>query len=106
MSGGTISGNTASGSGGGVYLSATPGSIPSCVITGGKITGNQAGADGGGVYSGTNSSRSTVVVSGDTGNLRQHGRAIRRRRYGELTLESGAINSNAAKTGGGGVVAT
>ncbi|WP_419491300.1 right-handed parallel beta-helix repeat-containing protein [Anaerotruncus massiliensis (ex Liu et al. 2021)] len=103
MSGGTISGNTASGSGGGVYLSATSGSIPSCVITGGKITGNQAGADGGGVYSGTNNSRSTVVVSGDTeisGNTAgRYGGGV----YGELTLESGAINSNAAKTGGGGV---
>ncbi len=47
MSGGTISGNTATGSGGGVYIYRT-GSV--CNLSGGVIENNTAGDNGGGIY--------------------------------------------------------
>ena len=47
MSGGTISGNTATGSGGGVYIYHT-GSV--CNLSGGVIENNTAGDNGGGIY--------------------------------------------------------
>lgn len=46
MTGGTVTGNTASGNGGGVYLSGDA----SFTMTGGKIADNTASGDGGGVY--------------------------------------------------------
>ena len=46
MSGGTISANTASGNGGGIYLSGTDG----FAMAGGTITGNEAEGNGKGVY--------------------------------------------------------
>lgn len=47
MSGGSISGNTATGSGGGVYIYRT-GSV--CNLSGGVIENNTAGDNGGGIY--------------------------------------------------------
>lgn len=63
MTGGTVTGNTASGNGGGVYLSGDA----FFTMTGGKIADNTASGDGGGVYAaGSASLSSGASISGNT----------------------------------------
>ena len=69
MLGGEITGNTAAGSGGGVYVSNGIGSIGKFTMSGGEISGNTADSYGGGVY--VTPYNSTFTMSGDvtiTGN--------------------------------------
>ena len=69
MLGGEITGNTAAGSGGGVYVSNGIGSIGKFTMSGGEISGNTADSYGGGVY--VTPYNSTFIMSGDvtiTGN--------------------------------------
>ena len=71
MTGGTVTGNTASGNGGGVYLSGDA----FFTMTGGKIADNTASGDGGGVYAAGSvqlsggASISGNTAGGKTGNL-------------------------------------
>ena len=63
MTGGTVTGNTASGNGGGVYLSGDA----FFTMTGGKIADNTASGDGGGVYAAGSASLSGgASISGNT----------------------------------------
>ena len=63
MTGGTVTGNAASGNGGGVYLSGGA----SFVMSGGRITDNTASGDGGGVYAAGSASLSGgASISGNT----------------------------------------
>ena len=69
MLGGEITGNTAAGSGGGVYVSNGIGSIGKFTMSGGEISGNTADSYGGGVY--VTPYNSTFTMFGDvtiTGN--------------------------------------
>ena len=69
MLGGEITGNTAAGSGGGMYVSNGIGSIGKFTMSGGEISGNTADSYGGGVY--VTPYNSTFTMSGDvtiTGN--------------------------------------
>ena len=63
MTGGTVTGNAASGNGGGVYLSGGA----SFAMSGGRITDNTASGDGGGVYAAGSASLSGgASISGNT----------------------------------------
>ena len=112
MSGGTISGNTASKKGGGVYLGRNVwGSVGrqsrSFIMQGGTISGNTAKEDGGGVYEGDG----TFTMSGGTisGNAARSGGGVNINQdftgdfYGTFTMNDGTISGNTAREDGGGV---
>lgn len=105
--GGTIENNTASASGGGIYLQSDnlPGSIEvnTVTITGGTIKNNEAGSGGGGVYV----PKGTVNISGGNfcenkalGNSNGGGFLID---TGTLTISGGTFESNNAGNDGGAV---
>ena len=100
MTGGTISGNTATNSGGGIH------SIGNLTISGGTISGNKAegsNGSGGGIY--FTSSYFTLTISGKAkidGNSADSGAGI----YvmsGIMTMTGGTISNNTATNNGGGI---
>lgn len=81
MTGGTIKGNTATGTGGAVSL----GKFSHFTMSGGEISGNHAEGSGGGVYlenSTTNAPTITLGVSGKTGDIK-----IKNNTYGASDTE-------------------
>lgn len=83
ITGTSITENTATADGGGVYLPQnTDGSLNSLLLNGGSITLNEATDEGGGIYAEGNG-------SGADDNT--------------LTLESGSVSENTADEGGGGI---
>lgn len=74
---GSISGNTATNHGGGLYLNVRNGSVPPVALSGTTLAGNTAGGAGGGLY---------VADSNPTGSL---------------SLGGLAVTDNSAKDGGG-----
>jgi formylglycine-generating enzyme required for sulfatase activity len=97
MSGGTISGNTATSYAGGVYASST------FAMLGGTISGNTAGTNGGGVYApaGGTFAMSGGTISGNTATSYAGGV------YASSTfaMSGGTISGNTAGTAGSGVYA-
>jgi uncharacterized repeat protein (TIGR02543 family) len=97
MSGGEISGNTASG-GGGVYVS-----DGTFTVNGGEISGNTASYGGGGVYI----LRSTFTMNGGeiSGNTvsTAHGGGVYVDPNSTFTMDGGEISGNTASSWGGGV---
>lgn len=95
MTGGEISGNTAT-HGAGVWL--TGGNM---TIAGGKITGNKASNTGGGVYQ----EGGTVLVRGGeiSGNTAVNGAGWRLGGSGTVLMRDGAITGNNASGAGGGI---
>jgi hypothetical protein len=81
MEGGTISGNTVSASGGGVYVCASNNGEAGFTMTGGTISRNKAGGNGGGVY---------VYAYGNNAEA-------------GFTMTGGTIGDNTAAYNGGGV---
>ena len=99
MSGGSITGNTSSKNGGGVYVDETG----TFEMTGGDITGNTSSSNGGGVYvaSGgtfTMTKESTGKIAENTSN---YGGGVYV--YGTFEMKGGSITGNMAKYYGGGV---
>ncbi|MDR1325589.1 MAG: InlB B-repeat-containing protein [Treponema sp.] len=90
MSGGEISGNTASW-GGGVYVSGT------FTMTGGVVSGNRASKQGGGVFLHGTFTMTGGVVSGNTSANSGGGVNVR----GTFTMSGGEVSNNSAKIGGG-----
>jgi TolB-like protein len=103
MTGGTISNNTASGNGGGVFVS----DYRTFNFSGGQITGNTA-SNGGGVHVDNRSPGGTLnmtggIISGNTAiNHRGGGVHVE---GGTFTMRGGTITGNSAKEYGGGVYA-
>jgi len=106
MNGGTISGNTATGSdndtgGGGVYV-AVSGKL---TMKGGEISGNTATgkssyyAGGGGVLNNGAFTMGGGTISGNT--AADSGGGVYNYRGGTFTMEDGAISGNTATSGGG-----
>ena len=96
MSGGTISGNTASDVGGGVYVN-TDGTF---TMSGGEISGNTP-VSGGGVYvdAGGTFTMSGGEISGNT--ARDGGGGVHIVNDGTFTMSGGEISGNTARDGGG-----
>ena len=102
MSGGEISGNTASrDQGGGVYI----GENGTFTMSGGEISGNTASRDqggfgGGGVYM---SGNGTFTMSGGeiSGNTSDFGGGVYMSDNGTFTMSGGEISGNTSPTGGG-----
>mgnify|MGYP002626026524 CR=1 FL=1 len=104
MSGGEISGNTASSQGGGIYLN----NKASMTMSGGQITNNTAANDNGGVYyaGGASGSSVSVTLGGTaiTGNSAyQDGGGVYAEKYTAITMSSGSLQNNSATRNGGGV---
>ena len=112
MSGGTISGNTASGSGGGVsvdiYYNNKSGTF---TMQSGTISGNTAREKGGGVYIGKNitfTMQDSALISGNAANngggvyISNKGGADSYN--GNFTMNDGTISGNTATSNGGGVL--
>ena len=94
MTSGTISGNTASYHGGGVYNWGT------VTMTGGTISGNTASYNAGGVYN--NDGTFTMnggAISGNTAG--GYGGGVYNYSLGTVTMTGGAISGNTANNGGG-----
>ena len=107
MKDGTISGNTASGDGGGVYVT---GSTSTFTMTGGtaKISGNTANGSGGGVYvSASTFKMSGGAISGNTsdGNDAKKGGGGVYVASGTFAMSDGTINGNTASNGNGAYLA-
>jgi uncharacterized repeat protein (TIGR02543 family) len=109
MSGGTVSGNSNTGSGGGVALTGTGGSF---TMSGGEISGNTVfiaaanGSGGGGVaLTGTNNvfTMSSGTISGNS-NTSDGGGVLITGTGGSFTMNGGTISGNSAGYGGGVVV--
>ncbi|AEF81949.1 fibronectin type III domain-containing protein [Leadbettera azotonutricia] len=106
MEGGTISGNSSSYSGGGVYSSG------SFTMKGGTISGNSSSFSsssssygGGSVYVSSNGS---FTMKGGTisGNSSSHGGGVYVTSNGSFTMEGGTISGNSSSYEGGGVYVT
>ena len=101
MTGGEISGNTATSNGGGVNI----GNGGKFTMSGGEITGNTATSNGGGVNIG-NGGKFTMsggAISGNTAGYAGGGVYVS---GGTFTMNGGEIKSNTAETNGGGVYVT
>jgi hypothetical protein len=98
MSGGEISGNSTTGSGGGVYINS---STSIFTMSGGKISGNSTTGNGGGVYNG---SGGTFTMTGGSisGNSASFGGGVSNYR-GVFTMSGGEIFGNYASSSGGGL---
>jgi hypothetical protein len=97
MHGGTISGNTASGSGGGVYISYGGGS--SFTMHGGTISGNTASSVGG-VYVDGAFTMQGGAISNNTASSGSGG-GVYVSRDGAFTMQGGTISNNTASSGSG-----
>jgi hypothetical protein len=113
MTGGTISGNTATGGGGGVYVEANGTSIrrATFTMTGGSISENTAAnSRGGGVYVRGNGGTTTLnmrggIISGNKATGTDgNGGGVYVFYSGELTMTGGIISGNTASGGNGGGV--
>ena len=103
MNGGSITGNTVTGSGGGVYVA----SGAEVTMHGGEITGNTSSSYGGGVYV-CNGAKFTMTDGSITGNAAS---SNENKSYGggvyvqkdaiKFTMTGGSITGNKAKYGGG-----
>ena len=95
----TVSDNTATGNGGGIYKDGGSLFIDESFITGNTTTGSFV--DGGGIYS-DNSGTLTITNSTISGNTAASGGGIR---YigGTLILDKSTISGNTASLNGGGV---
>ena len=104
MKGGTITGNSASDDGGGVYVSSTG----SFTMKGGTISENNAGKTGGGVY--VSSTGSFTMTDGSTitgNNASTNGGGVYVFADGSFTMTDGStITGNNASTAGGVCVAS
>jgi len=97
MTGGTISGNTTSNTGAGVYITGSA----TFDMTGGVISGNTAAGNGGGVFIDSGAlNMSGGVISGNTAGGNGAGVLINN---GSLNISGGAISGNMAGGNGGGV---
>ena len=97
MTGGEISGNTAGGLAGGVYVNR----YGTFNMQGGTISGNSANNSGGvyvrrSTFTMTGGEISGNTSRGDAGGVRVH--------FGTITMRGGQISGNAANTNGGGVL--
>lgn len=105
ITGGTVSENTATSSGGAVYMKDNNGAVGKVNISGGNIHGNTAGLDGGGIYilkgslefsNGTLQNNSAGRDGGgayiESGNVKFAGGSV---------LNNKAINQNSSARGGG-----
>jgi hypothetical protein len=97
MNGGEISGNTASSSGGGVYVNTTNGTF---IMNGGKISGNTASSYGGGVSVGGTFTMTGGEISGNTSSSGGGGVYVV---SGTFTMTGGGKISGNNASGGGGV---
>jgi uncharacterized repeat protein (TIGR02543 family) len=95
MKSGTISGNSSTTSGGGVYV----GRSGILTMDGGTIGGNSSSVSGGGVFA----ANGTFTMNGGTigGNIASSGGGGVYVRDGTFTMKSGTISSNSASSGGG-----
>lgn len=101
MYGGSITGNRATGDGGGVYKS---GSNSSFNMYGGSITGNTANSYGGGVYVIGSSSTFEMTGGSITGNNAAYGGGVCVSKNGSFEMSgSSCITNNKADSYGGGV---
>jgi len=108
MSGGTISDNTATNAGGGIYGAGFANFADAMTITGGSVTNNSA-ANGGGIYNYyTTLTVSDAIISGNTATTANGGGIYNRGvgTYGKTTVTSGSITGNSAPNGDGGGVYT
>ncbi len=96
----TISGNTAGGNGGGIYQNRNSDQNDNLTITNSVISGNSSSADGGGLYNtGMNCTITNSTISANTSTNRGGGVANT-----ELcTITKSTINGNTANTHGGGI---
>ncbi|MCL2603558.1 MAG: FecR family protein [Defluviitaleaceae bacterium] len=102
MNGGTITGNTTTGSGGGVRVA--DGAVFN--MSGGTITGNTAAANGGGVIV------QKIGATGGTFNLTGNGTITNNNAqwggglavFGEFSMNGGTISGNTATDNGGGII--
>jgi uncharacterized repeat protein (TIGR02543 family) len=96
---GTITGNTSSGNGGGVYVSGS-----TFTMSGGEISGNTA-SQGGGVYvtgSGSTFTMNGGEISGNTASgSSSYGGGVYVASSGSFTMSGGEISGNTANSGGG-----
>ena len=100
MTGGTVTGNTASGNGGGVYLSGDA----FFTMTGGKIADNTASGDGGGVYAaGSVQLSGGASISGNTAGGRTGNFYLASEKRISVNSLSGRVGVSSAE---GGVFAT
>ncbi|GHU84246.1 hypothetical protein FACS189473_1000 [Spirochaetia bacterium] len=102
LNGGTISDNTATTTGGGVYVS---GSGSTFTMNSGTISGNTATTNGGGVYVNTNGTftMNNGTISDD--NTATNGGGVYVNTSGStFTMNSGTISGNTATGSGGGVL--
>jgi len=97
MTGGEISGNTVSGSGGGVHNTSY------FTMTGGKISGNTASSSGGGVLNSGAQNTFTMTEGEISGNTATGSGGGVRQSLGTLTMSGGIISNNTASLDGGGV---
>ena len=99
---GTISGNTSSSAGGGVYVNYNA----NFTMSGGVINGNTTNSNGGGVFVNTlNYDGGTFSMTGGTisGNTSVSGGGVFVSGYGDFTISNGNISNNTASSNGGGV---
>lgn len=100
IEGGTVSGNTAGGNGGGIWITGQYDTATRLVVNNGKITGNSAVGDGGGVYLEYNAPF-TMAGGEISTNTAVNGAGV----YtdGQFTFSRGYIISNTASGNGGGL---
>jgi hypothetical protein len=107
MTGGTISGNSASIYGGGVFVNAGgSGDNAGFTMTGGTISGNSASTNGGGVAVDAGSGAAAFTMTGGTisGNKTSGGVYVSAGSgAAAFTMTGGTISGNKANTSGGGV---
>jgi hypothetical protein len=102
MNGGTISGNTTTNDGGGVYITGTSGST--FTMNGGTISGNPTAHDGGGVFvtgAGNSFTMNTGTISGHTTGGSGGGGGVVVKDNATFTMKGGSLNGNSAQRGGG-----
>ncbi|MDR3337251.1 MAG: hypothetical protein LBT16_08620 [Treponema sp.] len=104
MNGGTIGGNTATGSGSGVSVGGTTPSTPGTfTMNGGTISGNDASAYTGGGVRVSLDGFFTMAGGSITGNTAGTGGGVYVDSGGNFTSTGGSVTSNTASIGGGGV---
>ncbi len=100
----TLSGNRASGDGGGLANVAVAGSAaPAATFTGGFVTGNRADSSGGGIYNGSGATLTTTGLSMTGNSTDGRGGALAAISSTATTLTSTPITGNTAKVTAGGV---